>query len=100
VNDSHLFDPGPTTADPYEGLSATQKVTQRNKDQIAAGRHPATLLPLLPDECCGQCVHAHHYNHHNRSYWKCGEHRLGESHSAASDIRVSWPACTKFEASR
>lgn len=79
------------------GLSATQRLTRRNRANIARGVHPATLRPLRKDETCGTCVHHHDYLYHSRRLHKCELHRLGESHSEASDIRVSWPACTKWE---
>lgn len=93
TNDS-LF---PDLAAP-EALSAGQKLTKRNNDLIAKGKHPATLLPLLgSDDTCGACAHHQHYNYRAGSYHKCDVHRLGESHSAASDVRVGWPACVRFE---
>ena len=46
---------------------------------------------------CADC--AHHVTHaRNRAWHKCDAHRLGQSASAHSDIRVSWPACTQWEA--
>jgi len=47
-------------------------------------RPPAKRRPLPRAYRAG----AHH---------KCDQHRLGESHSAASDVRVGWPACVRFE---
>ena len=80
--------------------SATVRRTRRNNELIEAGRHPATLRPLLPlkaDLHCGDCAH-HLVAHGNtKTYHKCARHRLGPSHSEASDIRVSWPACELFE---
>jgi hypothetical protein len=32
----------------------------------------------------------------NREFHKCELHTLGLSGSEASDIRVSWPACTLY----
>ena len=93
-----LFDPGPAV-DP-ERLSSTRRLTLRNRELLDAGRHPATLTPLWigTGERCGDCTHHHAYER-NRIWHKCGRHRLGESHSAASDIRVSWPACALFDPS-
>lgn len=87
---------GPEQSQAPSGLSATRKLTARNEALLAAGRHPATGRPLLDNDskCCGNCAHHHAYRHHNRVYHKCECHRLGESHSAASDVRVGWPACT------
>lgn len=83
---------------PPPELSAGQKLTKRNNELIARGKHPATLLPLLgSDDTCGGCVHHHHYQYRAGAHHKCDLHRLGESHSAASDVRVGWPACVQFE---
>lgn len=99
-----LFDPGPgAPADTTEPLSADRRRTNANRAALDAGIHPATRRPLLPVEPaagrpnCGDCAHAHRYSWHDRSYWKCDQHRLGQSHSAASDIRKGWPACALFE---
>lgn len=90
-----LFGPAP---EPPPKLSAGQKLTKRNAELLARGRHPATLLPLLgSDDKCGDCSHHHRYSYRDDAYHKCDQHRLGESHSAASDVRVGWPACVRFE---
>lgn len=81
-----------------DALSPGRRRTLRQKRLLAAGRHPATLVALAADRgTCGECVHSHRHDHGNRAYWKCELHRLGESASEASDIRVSWPACIRFE---
>lgn len=89
----------PVIVRPRATESATRRLTRRNAEKLAGGTHPATHRRLFigTGETCGDCVHANHYGHHNRSYWKCAKHRLGESHSAASDIRKSWPACALYE---
>lgn len=99
-----LFDPGPGVAQPEPGekLSADARRTLANNTALAAGRHPATrrkLLPLAQGKTCGGCVHHHAYGWHNKTFHKCDLHRLGESHSAASDVRVGWPACELWDAS-
>ncbi len=43
---------------------------------------------------CGDCVHAARLGYHNKKYWKCGIGHI--SHSDASDIRKSAPACRLF----
>lgn len=83
---------------PVEVLSADQRRTQRARVAIAGGRHPANGLPIDIEHRCGNCVHLNRYEYHRRTYIKCPKHRLGESHSAASDMRASWPACPHFEA--
>lgn len=93
--------PEPTVSlpQPGDGLSAGQRLTLRNRAQIDRGVHPATLRPLLGDgSTCGDCYHCVRVTNGNRTWIKCDEHRLGISHSEASDIRASWPACTLFVA--
>ena len=61
---------------------------------LDVGIHPATRLGLAGNgECCGTCVSHILIQPHNRTFHKCERHVLGISASAASDIRVSWPAC-------
>lgn len=74
-------------------LSAGRRLTIRNQTDLALGRHPATGRPLIESHHCGQCVHFVN----SPPYFKCGRHRLGQSRSAASDIRKSWPACDLFQ---
>lgn len=102
MNADRLFDVPAVEVPVDEPLSADRRRTLRQRADLEAGRHPATGLPLLdrPNTTCGTCEHAHRYGWHKRSFWKCARHRLGESHCAASDIRVSWPACTSYEERR
>lgn len=81
-----------------DGLSVDQRRTRDNKLLIARDIHPATRVALAGNgHCCGDCSHAQPAHHGNFKGWKCELHRLGMSHSAASDIRISWPACRMFE---
>lgn len=84
-------EPGP------EPLSADRRRTLANANLLASGVHPATRRPLAGEGTCGTCAHAGRWSNGNRAWWKCDLHRLGVSHSAASDIRVSWPACVLWE---
>jgi hypothetical protein len=79
-------------------LSAGQRRTVKARLAIAAGKHPANGLPIDTTHTCNDCVHLHRYEYHNRTYIKCPNHRLGESHSEASDMRAGWPACSLFKA--
>lgn len=83
-----------------EKLSATRRRTIRNENLLECGIHPATGLYLLQTEVkpakCRTCLFHRYINNGARSYNKCERHRLGMSHSDASDIRVSWPACTAY----
>jgi hypothetical protein len=104
VPDLRLFDVPPApAAEPASApgrLSADARRTQRQRAQLAAGTHPATGRPLLHEEWgyrCQDCTHCTGFGHNLRTYWKCRISRLGVSHSAASDIRLSWPACTRLK---
>lgn len=81
-----------------DGLSVDQRRTRDNKALIAAGIHPATRCALAEEGSCGTCVHHHALHRGNAHVHKCDLHRLGMSHSAASDVRVGWPACSRWEA--
>lgn len=92
------LDPLPPASEP-EPLSAGRRLTIRNSDSLARGIHPATGQHLARNgEVCATCTHHQHLGWHNRAFHKCAKHRLGRSHSAASDIRIGWPACTLWEA--
>jgi hypothetical protein len=95
-----LFDPtayvvGSPGQNPVEELSYGRRLTLRRAADIAAGRHPVTRLPLLDVEwgfTCGSC--AHHLVHRmGGTYHKCA---LRDTGSEATDIRVGWPACTRY----
>lgn len=80
-----------------EGLSRDQRRTKRNNEMLERGVHPATRQPTIEGNTCGECIHHHVHEHNGKRWHKCDVHRLGMSASAESDIRVSWPACTKFD---
>lgn len=81
-----------------DGLSADQRRTKANNDMLARGVHPATRQPVIGDGSrCGECAHHERIEWHNKTFHKCDVHRLGMSHGPASDIRVSWPACSRFK---
>lgn len=68
--------------------------TVKRRAMLACGIHPATGLPLLGRETCGTCVH-HFVRQFAGAYHKC---RLVRSTGGpATDIRVSWPACEKWQ---
>jgi hypothetical protein len=71
-----------------------QRLTARKNGMLATGRHPATSLPLRADEHCGTCVHAVGHRR-TKTYYKCDLVAL--SFGPLTDIRLSWPACTKWE---
>jgi hypothetical protein len=96
-----LFDAAPFTLElaeptnPGEVLSYGRRLTLRRQADLAAGRHPVTGLPLLHSEwgfTCGTCAH-HRAWRMGGTYHKCALHDTG---SEATDIRVGWPACTRY----
>lgn len=99
MNDDTLFDVAPLTryAPVVDPLSAGQRITERNHRAIALGKHPANGLPIDASHTCGQCANLQRIRWRSRNYLKCPCHRLGTSHSEASDMRASWPACPYFQ---
>jgi len=88
--DERLFDVPPTPTEAK--LSPDQRRTIRHHAAIADGRHPMMGGPVNLEHTCGDC--AHHFSHtRNRTWHKCD---LNATHGAGTDIRVSWPACTKW----
>lgn len=90
-----LFDPG-APAEPPAALSYDQRLTIRRRQFLERGVHPTTRLPTLDDgRTCKDCPHA--FSHHRaKTYWKCSQ--VAPTHGPATDIRVSWPACTAIDA--
>lgn len=82
---------------PAVELSAERRRTIRARQCIAWGQHPfGPRLRIPPGETCGSCAHAVQLDYHGRRYWKCPVTR-GLAHSAASDLRISWPACERWQ---
>ena len=80
--------PAPVEAEP---LSADARRTERRRQYLEAGIHPATGLPLADNgETCATCVH-----HRPGRFHKCL--LAGVTHGPGTDIRVSWPACQRWE---
>jgi hypothetical protein len=92
-----LFDPGPPLVpEPHDAMSATRRLTARKNLDLALGRNPATGCPLLTTgETCGDCAHHVVWGHRSRNYHKCNQVHI--TNGPATDIRLSWPACTKFQ---
>jgi hypothetical protein len=83
---------------PVEVVSAYRQRTRRAAMAIADGRHPVTGFRLLNagwNRTCGDCDH-HIIHAYAKRYHKC---ELRSSSGPATDIRVSWPACTAFRES-
>ncbi|WP_433465730.1 hypothetical protein [Spirillospora sp. CA-128828] len=104
----HVKQPPEATETP----SPDQKRTRRQRDMLAAGYHPLTLVmsrPLrLHDDAapaddskadgarCGGCRFRELKHYGPRSWPKC---TIGgrESHGGGTDVRKWWPACTDFQ---
>lgn len=101
-----LFDVTPQPAPPQE--SEGQRRTRRQRELLAAGQHPLTLvlshpLRLHADAApggdkradglrCGTCSHRTYATSNGRHYPKCTvPGRM--SNGAATDCRAWWPAC-------
>jgi hypothetical protein len=96
-----LFDPGPAAPAPMP-LSDGVKRTMRQQAELARGVHPATKLPLRAEGgSCGTCAHLRRFDHgatvdrSSRGYFKCSLRPM--TGGPGTDIRVSWPACTRWE---
>ena len=112
----------PPEPEPVETLSAGQRLTKRQAENVAAGIHPLTRGPLHPlaskhrdaaspksdPFTCGSCYFREVWGYHNRSYAKCmfsGSRGADEveklgyprvSHGATTDVRAWWPACRDY----
>jgi hypothetical protein len=74
--------------------SADRRRTEQNNRILAGGYHPATREQLiLVGATCGGCAH-HFERRRNKTWHKCDYTATG---GAGSDIRVGWPACTRWE---
>lgn len=65
---------------------------------VARGKHPMggkLLIPGSPNTTCGTCRHRK-VLHYAKKYHKC-ELFTANTSGAATDIRVRWPACAKWE---
>ena len=72
-----------------------RKVTRRNEVLIDAGVHPATYRPLDWARTCGSCVHLRVHTTAKKRFYKCG--LVPVTFGAATDVRISWPACVDWE---
>lgn len=104
-----------------EDLSAGQRLTRRQQEQVTAGVHPLTGGPLHPlasrhrdrdapatdPFTCGSCWHRTLMGYHGKRYAKCvqgaesdTESTMGRlprvTHGPASDVRAWWPACPEY----
>jgi hypothetical protein len=91
----------PPLPPPPEPDSYDRRLTRRRRALLADGIHPTTRMPLLAVDIgsprCGDCRHCC-ANQRSKVYWKCGTVPL--TFGPSSDVRKSWPACTRFEPMR
>jgi hypothetical protein len=77
--------------------SADARRTVRNQAMIDRGIHPVTHYPLAPAGTCGECRFLDGHAR-NRTWYKCGlDAPRFFSSGPATDIRLKWPACNRFE---
>lgn len=106
-----LFDPAPYAVEPpaslNRDLSADQRRTLRQREDIANGIHPLTRLKLHPDASpttpvggrglrftCDTCTHLVRLRYHDRRYLKCDT--IAPTNGPGTDARGWWPACTSY----
>lgn len=106
-----LFDLDPGAAappEPAEKLSAGRRLTLRQRNDLAAGRHPLTGGPLHPHAApaeprdapglrCGGCRFRMYLGGGRRGYPKCDNPNTPYSHGPATDVKAYWPACPLYE---
>ncbi|GAA3223046.1 hypothetical protein [Actinocorallia longicatena] len=99
----------PAPAEPK--LSVDRRRTAKQQAALARGAHPTSLyfqrtVRLHPDAApadsrtadglrCRTCARL---SNNGWGYLKCSN--VGDSHSAATDMRAWWPACVNYEAAR
>lgn len=107
-DDDALF---PGYDDVPEPLSADQRRTKRQHEQVAAGRHPLTGGPIHPlasrhrdptapktdPFTCGSCWFRSSTAWRAGVYPKCwADDGRRATHSATTDVRAWWPACPSY----
>ena len=90
--------PGFEPPEPEEEMSRGRRRTRDAKLAIAAGRHPFGRALADNGLTCGDCWFAIETENGRKTYWKCEKNRL--TRSDATDLRLWWPACELFSASR
>lgn len=88
-----LFDVGPDP-EPEEELGQDARRTRRRNELLAAGVHPTTRLRLREPagETCGSCDWRQSFTPNRRTFHKCAA--VAMTHGPATDVRLSWPACS------
>lgn len=77
--------------------SADRRRTDKRRRMLDAGLHPTGQGQIYHDGTkCKDCVHCVLRGGGARNYWKCD--RIPHTGGPGTDIRKSWPACVRFEA--
>ena len=76
--------------------SADRARTLKRAAMLANGQHPTGFGSIDPAHTCKECAHSIQVGGGRRNYWKCNLRPI--TGGPGSDIRLSWPACPKFEA--
>lgn len=81
---------------PVEQLSAGARRTRRQHAMLAQGIHPLQGTPIDPDptHTCGSCAWRYLMGGVSGDYHKCAKSIV--THGPATDIRKTWPGCTKW----
>lgn len=99
MSGARLFDVGPEPEQgPHVGQDALRTI--RRRALLDAGVHPTTKLRLREPagETCATCDHHEaHTIRSGRTFHKCGAVIGGPTNGPATDVRVSWPACQRWE---
>ena len=72
---------------------AAGSASKLQRENVKKGLHPLGARLATNGKTCGGCVH-HKRREMNKVFHKCD---LNETHGPGTDIRVSWPACEKYE---
>lgn len=80
------------------GESADQRRTRLRRELLARGIHPLTRTRLRPEGgTCGDCAHLRPETiRSGRTFYKCA--LVGSTNGPGTDLRISWPACVRYEA--
>jgi hypothetical protein len=91
-------DPPPQALTIDASDSATVKLTKRRAALIAQGLHPmGGGLRSEPGETCGSCHHAVKTGNRQAKFIKCELTRQNWTKGPGTDIRLKWPACSRWE---
>lgn len=86
-------------AEAEAAVSAGRRLTLRQKRDVEAGRHPLAPGATYPERgTCGDCLFRQIEKHNDYRFAKCHAPGVRNAHSAATDVRAWWPACSKWEA--